>query len=342
MSRPPVPKRPLLGVLAALVVLLGVGKLVWPDLVPVSSLTIPMMVAGWRLGTRSVLLLTALVVAVLVIDLAATPVARSFLAAAVVGVVCLLAYRYASLRERWGISMTVGVPLLLDIRDRVRAQGEPPDLPPEWVMSRALRSAGEAAMRGDFTLALESDGRLQIMVVDLSGHGVDVAPRAVQVAGAVGGLMAELEPEALMGACNDYLLRQGWQRDFATAVHLAIDLTTGDAAVEVGGHPAPQVRRGDGSWHEVRPTGPLLGLVPDAQFVAATVRLEPGDVLVLVSDGALDERSDEPWAGVVRAVDYWAAEGISSGSHEIPAVAHASSDDQTIVLVHRRAEPASG
>ena len=112
--------------------------------------------------------------------------------------------------------------------------------------------------------------------------------------------------------------------------------------MEVGGHPAPQVRRGDGSWHEVRPTGPLLGLVPDAQFVAATVRLEPGDVLVLVSDGALDERSDEPWAGVVRAVDYWAAEGISSGSHEIPAVAHASSDDQTIVLVHRRAEPASG
>ncbi|MGA7689019.1 MAG: PP2C family protein-serine/threonine phosphatase [Jiangellales bacterium] len=341
MSRPRVSERRLTGILAAVIVLLGVGKFIGPDVVPVSALTIPMMIAGWRLSTRSVLLLTALAAAVLAADLANTPVTRSFLAAAVIGVICVLAYRYAALREGWGMSMTVGVPLLLDIRDRVRAQGEPPELPADWVMTRALRSAGEEAMRGDFTLAHLSGECLQVMVVDVSGHGVDVGPRAVQVAGAFGGLMGVLEPEDLMRACNDYLLRQEWERHYATAVHAALQLTTGEVTVRVAGHPPPQVRSVSGSWQPLPSKGPLFGLVPQADFVPASVRLEPGDVLVMVSDGALDERSDAPWAAAVRAVERWVADGIPSGSHEMPAVAHASSDDQTIVVVHRVAEASS-
>jgi hypothetical protein len=341
MSRPRVPERRLLGILIVLVVLLGAAKLAWPDVVPVSALTIPMMLAGWRLSTRSVLVLTALVAAVLAVDLVNNPVTRSFLAAAVVGLVCVLAYRYAALRAGWGMSMTVGVPLLLDIRDRVRAQGEPPALPSGWVMARALRSAGEAAMRGDFTLAQRSGEHLQVMVVDVSGHGVDVGPRAVQVAGAFGGLMDVLGPDELMRACNDYLVRQGWERHYATAVHAMLDLGSGEGSVRVAGHPSPQVRRGDGSWHEARPKGPLLGLVTDAVFVPAPVRLEPGDALVLVSDGALDERGDDPWAGAVRTVERWMSDGIPAGSQQMPPDAHASSDDQTIVVVHRLVGSAS-
>jgi hypothetical protein len=338
MSRPRVSERRLLGILTALIVLLGVGKLVGPDVVPVSALTIPMMVAGWRLSPRSVLFLTALAAAVLAVDLVSTPVARSFLAAAVVGVVCVLAYRYAALRAGWGMSMTVGVPLLLDIRDRVREQGEPPELPPGWVMARALRSAGEAAMRGDFTLVHLCGAHLQVMVVDVSGHGVDVGPRAVQAAGAFGGLMGVLQPDDLMRACNDYLLRQEWERHYATAVHADVDLSTGEVSVRVAGHPQPQVRSVNGTWQSVLSKGPLFGLVPHADFVPTSVQLEPGDVLVMVSDGALDERSDAPWAGAMRAVEQWVGDGIPSGSHQMPAVAHASSDDQTIVVVHRLAD----
>lgn len=341
MSRPRVSERNALGVLVAVVVLLGVGKVVAPDTVPVSALALPIVVAGWRLDRRSVLVLSGVVVVALAAALVVSPYARTWLAAGVVVAACLLALRYASLRRQWGLSATVGVPLLLDIRDRVRAQGEPPVLPAGWVMARALRSAGAEAMRGDFTLAHVSGERLQVMVVDVSGHGVDVGPRAVQVAGAFGGLMGVLEPDDLMRACNDYLLRQEWERHYATAVHAALDLSTGEVSVRVAGHPPPQVRSVSGSWQPVLSKGPLFGLVPRADFVPAYVRLESGDVLVMVSDGALDERSDDPWAGAVRAVERWVADGIPSGSHEMPTVAHASSDDQTIVVVHRVATASS-
>ncbi|MGB9375329.1 MAG: PP2C family protein-serine/threonine phosphatase [Jiangellales bacterium] len=337
MSGARVSERRALGVLVAVVVALGIGKVVAPDAVPVSALALPMVVAGWRLDRRSVLVLSGVVVAALAAALVTSPYPRTWLAAGVVVVACLLALRYASLRRRWGLSATVGVPLLLDIRDRVRAQGEPPVLPAGWVMARALRSAGGEAMRGDFTLAHRSGECLQVMVVDVSGHGVDVGPRAVQVAGAFGGLMGVLEPDDLMRACNDYLLRQEWQRHYATGVHAAVDLSTGETSVRVAGHPAPQVRSVHGSWAPVPSKGPVFGLVPDAAFVPASVRLAPGDMLVMVSDGALDERSDAPWAGAVATVELWVGDGIPSGSHQMPAVAHASSDDQTIVVVHRLA-----
>jgi serine phosphatase RsbU (regulator of sigma subunit) len=203
-------------------------------------------------------------------------------------------------------------------------------------MARALRSADGSAMRGDFTLVHPSGTSLAVMVVDVSGHGIDVGPRAVQLAGAFGGLMGEVQPSRLMGACNDYLVRQGWERHYATAAHVVIDLATGEATVRAAGHPAPKVRRRDSSWTAVPAHGPLFGLVPEVEYGGVRVQMAAGDTLVVVSDGALDERSDDAWAGVVRAVDLWTDSGQPGGTQEVPKEAYLSSDDQTIVAIHRK------
>ena len=247
----------------------------------------------------------------------------------------LLALRYSGLRDRWGIGARAGMSILLDLRDRVRAQGEPPLLEDGWVMARGLRSAGDAAFRGDFTLAATDGPLVQAMVVDVSGHGADVAPRAVQLAGAFGGLLRVVDPEQAVGSCNTYVVSQDWDRDYATAAHALLDQRTGQVELRCAGHPAPRLRRGDGSWEDVTVQGPALGLVAAADFLAATVTLRPGDAVVLVSDGALDERSDDPWRPVEDEVDRWWADGAANGSTLSPR-GSASSDDQTILVLGQR------
>lgn len=331
-------ERQLFTVLLLLVVAIGLGKVLWPDLVPVSALAIPVIVGGWRLSRSWLVALSVAVVVLLVVELVGSPFARSYLAAAVVGVVVVLALRYSSLREQWGLRPRAGMALLLSVRDQLRAQGEPPPLPRGWVMARALRSADDAAFRGDFTLAHREADLVQVVVVDVSGHGLGVASRAMQLAGAFGGLVGVVPAERTLQACNEYLVRQQWDHDYATAVHLAIDLQTGIGEVRAGGHPAPRLRRADGTWVEVSAAGPILGLSSAARFEPTRVHVGPGDVLVLVTDGLLDEASggaDDEWGPVVATVEQWLAEGAPPGTRVPPLQSGRPDDDGTLVLVGR-------
>ncbi len=63
--------------------------------------------------------------------------------------------------------------MLVDMRDRLRAQGELPTLPPSWGAEVALESAYGDGFAGDFVVASRStDGRmLEVALVDVSGQG---------------------------------------------------------------------------------------------------------------------------------------------------------------------------
>jgi hypothetical protein len=153
MSPPRLSERQALAALVLTVVVMGAANVLWPDVIPVSILVVPAIIGGWRLSRRSLVILTAVIMAVLLLEVWVSPSARTAWEAAVVVLVVGLGHRYATLRQRWGLSATQGMPILLELRGRVRALGEPPQLDEGWVLARALRSAGEAAIRGDFTLA---------------------------------------------------------------------------------------------------------------------------------------------------------------------------------------------
>ena len=78
-----------------------------------------------------------------------------------------------------------------------------------------------------------------------------------------------------------------------TCVHL----DTGRARIRVtaacGGHPPALLRRADGRVEEVGELGTLLGLVPDPTLVDARAELEPGDALLLYTDGITEARAPE-------------------------------------------------
>jgi sigma-B regulation protein RsbU (phosphoserine phosphatase) len=79
------------------------------------------------------------------------------------------------------------------------------------------------------------------------------------------------------------------------------------AVLSVGGHPSPLLLRGAAPPQPCGGTGPLIGVIDHAEFVESTQRLQPGDVLVLYTDGVPDGRRDGEIYGEARMLASLAA-----------------------------------
>lgn len=245
-------------------------------------------------------------------------------------------------RGQIGVGPMRGQSMLVDLRDRILAQGEIPALPPGWLVESALSSAGGSPFAGDFVVAtaVNSHHRIELVVVDVSGKGEAAGTRALQLSGAMGGLVAALPPDRFLPATNDYLLQRAWEEGFATAVHVSVDLDTGAFELRSAGHP-PAVQReaGSGRWRPLRPEGPVLGIVEDAEFACYRGRLAPGDSLLLYTDGMVEE----PRRDIDLGIDHMMgeAESLLRGSWDglarrLVAAVGSPDDDRALLVVHRR------
>jgi serine phosphatase RsbU (regulator of sigma subunit) len=91
------------------------------------------------------------------------------------------------------------------------------------------------------------------------------------------------------GFTNDYIARlHGRTNMFATAFLGALTPQTGQFDYVNAGHEPAIVITPDGTTRELRPTGPALGLLPDAMFRAEAGTLEPGHSLVAFTDGLVE------------------------------------------------------
>jgi serine phosphatase RsbU (regulator of sigma subunit) len=94
------------------------------------------------------------------------------------------------------------------------------------------------------------------------------------------------------GFTNDYIARlHGRTNMFATAFLGALTPHTGEFDYVNAGHEPAIVIAPDGTTRELRPTGPALGLLPEAPFSADEGTLERGHSLVAFTDGLVEARS---------------------------------------------------
>src|SRR3984957_2027481 len=129
--------------------------------------------------------------------------------------------------------------MMLELRDRIRAQGKLPELGDGWGSSLVLKPAGGSSFGGDFLVSY-SDGKiLEVALVDVSGKGMDAATRALLLSGAFGGMLGSVPRERFLPACNAYLRRGKAPEGFVTAVHLTVDLASGEYTLASAGHPPP-------------------------------------------------------------------------------------------------------
>ena len=330
--------------LAALIVLLGVlSPIVGPLWIPPSSISLPILAAGLLLPRRSLLFLVAVAAAMVGYDEAVLGWAKTRPGGVlIVALGAAYAFGLANTRERLGVQGLRGESMLVDLRDRLRAQGELPPLPSGWESEALLRSAGSHSFGGDFLVAARTgDGStLELALVDVSGKGVDAATRALLLSGALGGLLGAVPPHEFLPAANNYLLRQQWLDGFATAVHLVVDLDTGRFVVESAGHPPPaHFISGSGMWRLIHGDAVPLGVLADAKFVGAHGMLAVGDAMLLYTDGLVENAEREISVGIDKLVgeaERLVTQGFRYGaSRLIETVPPDASDDRALLLLWR-------
>lgn len=166
---------------------------------------------------------------------------------------------------------------------RTRDAGAPGALD---IASHYLPSAASAMIGGDWYDALElPDGATLLSAGDLTGHGVAAASGMAMLLGAVRGMaFAGVEPGALMGHLNQ-LLETSAQPALGSAVCCRYEPRGRTLTWSQAGHPSPVVFR-DGASRVLRPPqGVLLGATSGTAYGQTTEVLEPGDLLVLHTDG---------------------------------------------------------
>jgi len=116
--------------------------------------------------------------------------------------------------------------------------------------------------------------------------------------------------------------------------------------LSLGGHPRPLLRRRDGSVVEIGETGTLLGLIPP-ELVDVSVPIEPGDTLVLYTDGLTDAPHDQA-VPIEELIELLESEGSGPVEVVIDQIRPLKrrrrplgSTDDTALLVIRFGEPAA-
>jgi PAS domain S-box-containing protein len=176
----------------------------------------------------------------------------------------------------------------------------PPQLPriPGVEIAALYRPAGEGAeIGGDFYDLFETaDGDWAVVIGDVCGKGADAASVIGLVRYTVRALATqERRPSRILAMLNEALRQQVADDQFCTVAYLRLR-PQGDGmglTLSCGGHPLPLVLRSAGGVEPVGEPGTLLGVFPDPRLSDHAVRLEPGDALVLYTDGVVEERSAE-------------------------------------------------
>jgi serine phosphatase RsbU (regulator of sigma subunit)/PAS domain-containing protein len=160
------------------------------------------------------------------------------------------------------------------------------------------RAAGEGAdVGGDFyDLFSVAEHEWIAVIGDVCGKGAEAAAVTALARYTIRtAAVRRRSPAAILRWLNDAMLRHSLEGRFCTiaCVHLDTSRPRIRATVACGGHPPALLRRAGGDVEEVGPSGTLLGLVADPQLVDERRELEPGDALVLYTDGITEARAPE-------------------------------------------------
>ena len=194
------------------------------------------------------------------------------------------------------------------------------------------------------------DGRTAFLIADVSGKGLGAALLTTMLQGALSGMTLGTDPARLFNHLNRFLCDHSEVGRYATMFFGILD-QEGHLEYINAGHPSPFLIR-SGTAEEAFTEGSFpVGLVPEAQYTAVCLELEPGDTLVLFSDGVTEAMDpDELMFGIARLKELLtgqlecpleqlqkcvleAVENFARGAHQ--------ADDLTLLIVRYRAAAAT-
>ncbi|MDI5971567.1 serine/threonine-protein phosphatase [Streptomyces sp. SL13] len=163
--------------------------------------------------------------------------------------------------------------------------------------TRYVPTSGGIELGGDwYDLINLPDGRIAAVIGDVQGHNISAAVVMGQLRSAVRAYATEgHDPATVAGRTNRLLVELDTDR-FATCCLVWLDPDTGIAEIVSAGHHQPLIRFPDGRYHrDGLEVGIPLGIEPEADYRATRIRLDPGTLLTLYTDGLVgtDGRPDD-------------------------------------------------
>ena len=213
----------------------------------------------------------------------------------------------------------------------------PFDLPGLRAVVRYLPASRDSRVGGDWYITAEMpDGHVLIAIGDVGGHGLTAAAGMARLRGALAGLaITGSPPQRLLGWLND-LVHHVDPEHTASVVAGDFDPRSRMLTWAQAGHPPPLLVRGEEAHPLTPPAGILLGAGRDG-YQEASLALEPGDLLLLYSDGLIERRDRSLEEGLDTLTR--AAAGISDPGRVIDAVLAAleltDPEDDTCVVALR-------
>jgi PAS domain S-box-containing protein len=216
-----------------------------------------------------------------------------------------------------------------------------PNAPPEvegYEVAGDCMPAQDVA--GDFyDWVLSADGELQFTVADVMGHGMGAALVTATLRAVLRAAPAGLSPAARVRLAADSMVG-GEAGLFATLFHGSLDPSSGRLRYVDAGHGYCVILRRGGELARLPSRSMPVGVLPGQEFHEEIAQLDPGDTLLVYSDGLVetDERSVEPQelaAGLDESMQ--AAEIVSRLIARMPP---RLADDVTVVAVRRTFESA--
>lgn len=195
-----------------------------------------------------------------------------------------------------------------------------------------------------------SDGRTAFVIADVSGKGLGAAIVTTMLQGALSGMTLGTDPARVFNHVNRFLCDHTEVGRYATVF---FGLLGNDGHLEFinAGHPSPfLIRRGVAEEAFTEGSYPV-GLVPEAEYTAACLKLEPGDTLVLFTDGVTEAMDpDDQLFGAPRLRHVLTGQPECPLEHLQKCILEAvenftrgarQADDLTVLIVRYRAAAAS-
>ncbi len=158
-------------------------------------------------------------------------------------------------------------------------------------------ASSEAAIGGDFSdVFTYDDGKVALVVGDISGKGLGAATLIAEVKYALRAILREhASPKLALARLNDFVCEAQKQGDFGSDNLVVLSLAVFDpetgalSCLTAGGEPL-LLLRADGSAEAIGTNGLLLGVQRSTAYAVSEARLEPGDTLLIVTDGLTEAR----------------------------------------------------
>ncbi|KUJ37889.1 SpoIIE family protein phosphatase [Streptomyces sp. MI02-2A] len=222
-----------------------------------------------------------------------------------------------------------------------------PEIPGMAVAARYIPTGGGLQVGGDWYDMIQlPGGRFALTIGDVQGHDVRAAGLMGQLRIALHAYASEgHRPDAVLSRASRFLHGMTYGEDgadlrFATCLYVEVDPATGTLEIARAGHPDPAIRTADGTVL-MRPTagGLPLGIDPDADYPTTRLVLEPGETMLICTDGLIETGGhdlDTGWRRIRRILEEHDGDTEELAEALVQAVHGPSSHHATGPLTDRR------